>query len=527
MSEQEEFEFRARMEAEAASQPAPAAAKGAPGWSEVPLRALKSLPKSTGNFVGGIYDAVRHPIDTLGNVVDLGAGALQHALPDALVNAVERFDPHPQAARQARAKASAVGQFYKERYGSGEGLRTTLADDPVGALSDASAVLTGGGGIAAKLPGLAKVGQAAQVAGRLSNPVNLAARGATAALPKLGQGAAAVIGNLGTHTGAESIGTAYKAGRNGGQQAQTLADNMRGNVPMTEALDAAKANLQAMGQQKAQAYRQGMAQVSQDQTALSFNGIDQAVKDAGKIGTYNGQVINAKAGQVHSAIAEAVEHWKGLGPQFHTPEGLDALKQQIGGIVDSLPFEEKTARLAGNNIYHAVKEEITRQAPTYARTMKQYSEATEQIREIERALSLGKKASVDTAMRKLQSLTRNNANTNYGNRLDLARTLEAQGGRDLLTPLAGQALSTITPRGLGGATAAGLGLGGYALGGPMLAAPMLALQSPRLMGEAALAAGKTARGVKKVSDLPKKALRSAGLDPATFANTLSVLGRQP
>jgi hypothetical protein len=124
--------------------------------------------------------------------------------------------------------------------------------------------------------------------------------------------------------------------------------------------------------------------------------------------------------------------------------------------------------------------------------MKDYSEASAQISEIERALSLGDKASKDTAMRKLQSLMRNNVQTNYGNRLALANTLEQQGGVDLLPSIAGQALNSWTPRSLAGQLGSGtVAAGGLLLHNP-LAIPILATQSPRLVGNAAYGVGRLA-----------------------------------
>jgi vacuolar-type H+-ATPase subunit I/STV1 len=179
-----------------------------------------------------------------------------------------------------------------------------------------------------------------------------------------------------------------------------------------------------MGAQKAADYRSGMVNIKGDKAVLGFGGIDKAVQDASGMVSFKGQVKNSKGADVVQKIADEVANWKTLNPaDFHTPEGLDALKQKIGGIVESIPFEEKTARMVGGKVYSAIKGEITTQAPTYAKVMKDYSDASDQIKEIERALSLGDKASADTAMRKLQSLSRNNVNTNYGNRLKLAQEL--------------------------------------------------------------------------------------------------------
>ncbi len=352
------------------------------------------------------------------------------------------------------------------------------------------------------VPGAMGAADALSTASRVTNPINAALVMGKSALKAAGGGAATLIGNLGTHTGAESLKTAFTSGREGGQSAKTFADNMRGNVPLTDVLDTAKANLETMGAQKQSAYRQGMVGVSNDKTVLDFAGIDKAVSDAASVGSFKGQSTNTRASNAVNAIDEAVSNWKKLDPaEYHTPEGMDALKKSIGGILEDIPFEQKTARLAAGKIYNAIKNEIVKQAPTYAETMKGYAEASDQIKEIERALSLGQKASADTAMRKLQSLMRNNVNTNYGNRLDLAQILESQGGRQILPAVAGQALNTWTPRGLGGMVAGGLGMGGYALGGLPAAVPTLAAQSPRLMGEAAFKVGQGAGLADKVPAL--------------------------
>lgn len=518
------------------TKPAPASTGGGrdltselygPSWGEVPGKAVQNLIPSAGNFLSGIGQAVMHPLDTAGNVLDIGAGALHNMLPASVSSAIDKLDPGANAAANQQrmvAKADATGQFFKDRYGSGQGLRTTLATDPVGAASDLSALLSGGATLAGKIPALAGTAAKVGTVADMVNPVGIAAR----AVPAIGNGTASLVGGLGTHTGGESLKTAFQSGRQGGQAAQSLADNMRGNVPMTDVLDTAKANLAAMGRAKSQAYRQGMAQVSNDKSVLDFDALDKAINQNAKVGNFNGQVTNTPAAAAFQSIRDAVDNWKNLDPAvYHTPEGFDALKQQIGGIMEGIPYEQKTARLVAGNIYNAAKDTIVKQAPVYADVMKQYSDASDQINEIQRTLSLGPKASADTAMRKLQSLMRNNVNTNYGNRLNLAQELEQQGGQSIMPALAGQALSSATPRGLGGAVAAGLGMGGYQFGGLPGAVGMMAMQSPRLMGEAALAGGKGAgviqRGATPLLDL----LDRNGIDPLVSGNLLYQSGRLP
>jgi hypothetical protein len=469
-------------------------------WSDVPGEALSNTPSSAYEFGKGIYQAVRHPLDTAGAILDAGAGGLKAMIPEPVAGAIESLNWNPEATQRAESTASNIGQFYKQRYGGMENLKQTLAKDPVGALADASAVLTAGGSAVAQAPGtIGRIGQGIQTAGQAANPLSIAGKVAKPVLKGAGIATSNLIGGLGTHTGAESVKQAASAGYRGGKAARSFQDNLRGNVPITDVLDDARANLTSMKIAKNNQYRSGLLDISKDKSVLGFGGVDDAIKTAKGNVSFKGQVKSVRAADTIAKIEKEVAKWKKLNPkEFHTPEGLDALKQKVGDLVESIPFEEKTARMAGNNIYRAIKNEISKQAPTYSKVMKGYSQATDQIKEAEKALSLGGKASADTALRKLQSIMRNNANTNYGKRVDIARQLEAQGGREIMPALAGQAMNSWTPRGLGGLVAGGAGLAGIGTLNPAFIPVMLG-QSPRLMGEAAYYAGKAAKPVSKFS----------------------------
>ncbi len=219
----------------------------------------------------------------------------------------------------------------------------------------------------------------------------------------------------------------------------------------------------------------------------------------------NDAYFDLKKGLLDSFATLLTDAWKQLDPvEFHTPEGLDKLKQKVGAILEDIPFEQKTALTAVNEVYNGIKNEIKKQAPTYAKTMQAYSEATDLIREIERTLSQGKNASVDTQMRKLQSVMRNNVNTNYGQRMSLVKQLEEAGGRQMMPALAGQALSNYAPRGLQGASSIPTALLAGSLFGTPLAGASLATSSPRLMGEAAYGAGRVAKGLLDVQNRMRK-----------------------
>jgi len=489
-------------------------------WGDVAGSAAANFLPSVGKMASDIGSAVMNPIDTAKGVLDLGAGALQNAVPESVKNAVNKLDWNPQAAQRAETVADAVGQQYKQKYGTMEGFKEALATDPASVLADASTVLTGGSTV---VPKLAKAAAAV-------DPMVLALRGAQATGSGLASGAKKIAG-MTTGAGEEALSQAFQAGKKGGAIGQSFADNIRGNAPMTDVLDSARSNLDEMGRKKSAEYRSGMVDISNDKSTLGFQGIDSALGRASEYGKYKGQVTNPKAAD---AVAEAqgiVNNWKNLDPaEFHTPEGMDKLKQSIGGVLESIPYEQKAARASVEGIYNAVKDEIKTQAPTYSKVMGDYAQATDQIKEIERALSLGERASADTAMRKLQSLMRNNANTNYGQRLSLAKQLEEGGGKSIMPALAGQALNEWTPRGLQRATAAPTAMLGYSTGGLPLAGAAAAVSSPRLMGEASYLAGQTAGLPNRVLATNPKAqqlvemLRNGGkaagdvIDPRIAAN---------
>ena len=104
---------------------------------EVVTGAVKSFPSSFAGLIQDLVTAVTNPIDTAKSVLDLGAGILQNVLPESVVQTLGE-DP------QSRQVANQVGQFYVDRYGSLEGAKRAIAEDPAGVLADVSTIFTGG-----------------------------------------------------------------------------------------------------------------------------------------------------------------------------------------------------------------------------------------------------------------------------------------------------------------------------------------------------------------------------------------------
>lgn len=302
-----------------------------------------------------------------------------------------------------------------------------------------------------------------------------------------------VLGNL-SGVGSQAYKTAYNAAVQGGDKLKALASNLRKQAPMENVVDDALLGLTNMGKNLQNQYRSGMVDIKKDKTVLDFTGIDKAINNAENLGTYKGTVTNQDIVDQVNKVKTFVEDWKSKNPaDFHTPEGMDELKKAVGGMLEKIPFNESEVRKAIGGVYSSIKDEIKKQAPVYESVMKKYSEGLDQASELKKALGLGKKSSVDTALRKLQSVMRDNVNTNYGNRVNYAETLEQASGKPIMAQLAGQALSSPTPRGLQRVLPSFTGLGALALD-PMYLATLPA-QSPRLMGEATILAGKASRPV--------------------------------
>lgn len=338
-----------------------------------------------------------------------------------------------------------------------------------------------------------KAVQAGRTLGGFAGPY-LAAKGIDLAKSAIGTILTHALGST-TGSGAPAIQEAYNAGATGGPNAQLFLDQMRGNAPVSDVVGAARDAVNELKAARSADYQAGIGSTIQgDPTVLDFKPVSQAVMDSTKIGQYAGKTTIGGADKVWKKINDLVADWQESDPTvYHTPEGLDALKQRL----NNLQFDEDLAGVAGpgkpgakivNAARKAVSDQITAQAPGYAKVMQDYANASDTLHEVETGLSVGQKSTVDTGLRKLQSIMRNNANTNYGQRVQLGNVLDQAAGGTLKPQVAGQMLSSATPRGIQGAMG-GLGMLGAVATGNFGALPLAALTSPRLVGEGAYAAG--------------------------------------
>jgi len=495
------------------------------GWADVGVQGLQNLPSSTMKVGGEIYDAVTHPIQTGLTILKLLQGTLHYVLPDEIQ---QKLDPEGKT-EESQQMALQVGQYFKEKYGGEDNIKHAIANDPASVLMDIATVFTGAGAmlnITGKTSKIAAIADAPYVAGKLSaletggsnlmkaatyvDPLTLTAKGVSGAVSGTGKLVGEYAGAMsGTGAGVSHVvDQARLGGKEGswfskGDRGEQLTTAMRGKGDVTDMLHIALKDLEVMKKQKQANYRENKKLWQTDQTALTFEGIEEALARAKNLVEYKGTIKNPVGAEILVKLEKEIAEWKKLDKTtHHTPEGMDALKQKLWSVVEGVPAENATAVALAKNIYHATKKTIADQAPGYAKAMKEYTEASELILELEKTLSLGSKAQIDTAVRKLQSLMRDNVNTNYGQRMKLARQLEEQGGGNFMAGLAGNQMQSWMPRSIQGAVLPTVASGAALSGGATLpsAAAMMAAGSPRIVGETANAIGYT---MGKLDKLPK------------------------
>jgi hypothetical protein len=167
---------------------------GGLGWGETLSSALINLPRSTAEELGGIWDAVTSPIQTAQSIGSLG-GALLSKM------GVADFD---------ESSADALGQYYTNKYGSIEGFKKELANNPASILADVATVLTAGAGTVTKLglpAKIAKLGRRADVAqqwvgavARNVDPITAMTNIVTKAVPAVVKATGKGTGKLATST---------------------------------------------------------------------------------------------------------------------------------------------------------------------------------------------------------------------------------------------------------------------------------------------------------------------------------------
>ena len=323
-------------------------------------------------------------------------------------------------------------------------------------------------------PGLIAKGAAMEMGGQIAGK----AIGAGAGL--IAKGGQQVIGKL-TGAGPGAIEEAAKA-------TPAFRKAMRGKVSGDEIVESAKGALQTVKDARGAAYREKLAELSDDTTTIDMQPIGEKlerlmeqynikVNPGGKIDT--SRIAMGKKGRRDIlSVIKTISEWNREGD--NTAVGLDVLKRQL----DDFYSDSSQARGFVAGLRAAVKDTIEEAVPQYGEMTKGYAEATQIIKDFEAGLMLRKQGMTgrivaDQTLRRLMSAMRESS----GLRKDLLDSLSSSSGKELSQMTAGYTLKGLMPLGLAGTGPAIVGEAALAKIVSPWFWPALSMSSPRVAGE--------------------------------------------
>jgi hypothetical protein len=305
--------------------------------------------------------------------------------------------------------------------------------------------------------------------------------GANIALPVAGRtlrGAGRLLNKgLGMTTGVGEgvIDRAFDAGK---RSSKPFLDNLRGKVSSESVVAQAKGALKDMTTGNSDLYKTNLAKAFEDTTQLKTGGIFKNIKDIVREETLGNTI--PLSGEEKSVIEKATEFLKPAQNNriAQTTKGLDKIRRKIADIKSD---PGTNADRIKKSITNSIKDSISEQRPEYRKGLETYAKNKNEIEEIARTFSIKENNAIDTAMRKLQSVGRNNVQTNYGYRNKLMDTLDF--GGSLQDAIAGQAMNSWIPRGAGGRIIGTANLATLYAKDPLQTAAYAYASSPRAVGE--------------------------------------------
>lgn len=449
---------------------------------EVLFSAAENLGPSAVQFGKDIVQPFIHPIQTVKDLGTLGQGIY------------ELFIPGEQANEEV---ARAVGEYFADRYGGIDNIKKTFASDPVGFIADATVIFGGGGAVIskagkiAKSKNLEKVGNVAKNISQTLDPALLPLK----AIRTTGYGTKKILG-ITSGVSDLPIEVAFKSGKSSlsldptkRQKAQAFRKGMSGAEDAEILVQDAKTALSTIDEQKKAAYRSGMSSLASGESKIDFSKVDRVINNLEKSFSVEGELILSDNGKnVLKNIKEDVAKFK-ENPSLHTVYGLDGLKRLIGKRYNNKVDPDDVSALVAD-ASSGIRKIIAETSPEYLNIMDEFSKAEIARKEIESALSLGRRKAVDTAAKKLQSAIKEIPGE--GTRLKSLEEIAKVSGTNLMERLAGQSLARYTPKGLQQIAQPISFMAAMGANKPQLLG-LLATQTPRLVGEVAYRGGQASR----------------------------------
>ena len=450
---------------------------------------MANVPKSAIGLVGDTAKALYSPVETLKGLRSALRGAISNVLPEGSVTPYDEME-------RDRAIANAVGKHFSDRYGGLRKIGKTIQEDPVGASADVSlaSMLAGG---ALKTAGLSGAADTAAKISQATDPFLQGARAVKSVVKPTYIHSAGKTTGLGPHVIAEQLkGTpefqaamdsmGNKINRQIGKDGEVLSES--------KVADMADDALSRIKQIRGEAYRTELNKLQNVNKELPIDDIkiksDEWLKrynvnkaDDGSLDFSRSTVSGTSASEVEQ-VYRMVQDW-GSKAKDTTPAMLDVLKRRL----DDFYSTSRNSRAMVTDLKKSVQGKIESQVPEYAKMTADYGKASDLIKEMERALGAGDRASADTAIRRLTMALREDKSL----RRDLLKVLDQAGEGNVTAAVAGVLSKPIANRSLESLAAAGMGVGAATFfSNPYLAA-LVPLASPRIVGELNVVLGKIGR----------------------------------
>ena len=511
------------------------------------------------------FNALTDPIGTAESVRDIGIGV---------------YSLLTDGDRPEEAVALALGEYYTDRYGSKEAFKNSVRTDPVGVLLDLSSFANPGLG-GAKAAGTGAIRLADKIGAEKTadflrkagdSKLSKAARnaliasdiGSGAGVGKVVRATPAVLGQAvatagGTISGAggDAVQRAFQIGREfkkpfskrGQRFTDTMSDTGELNVsPEQFAADVDKA-AKAMRRQISDRYVAGIADIDMggtnvfgrtETTSLTPRlNMNPLIQRTVTVPTQFNRPFFASAFSRIAEIKRQRDSAKGEGSDAEgfaseTSEAIDLMDNdivqfsksplpdkeaafQLRKKLDTYNFPPRSNEDAFRNDLRGILSDELKKDPKYKKVVEDFDEATKLADEIFAELSLGPTKNTSQKLRKLQSVTRNNVNTNFGRRVDLLSRLNPDADYDLLDVATAQALRQDQPTGaarIGQSASQSTGMLGMSSGVVEPSTGILtqiaqSMATPRNVGTAAYRTGQVAQALRPITTPTAMALPQA------------------
>ena len=495
-------------------------------------KAVGNIPSSFFNLVGGLFNAVTHPIKTVEGIGNAFAGGVEEGW-NKLTGG--------NTSNEATQTFDSLKKALYDRYGTLDNAARSATNDPMGVGSDILAILEGGATLADKLAGTTGV-DIAQTAAE-DSVKNFDETGAMT-MPKVGEGkysgmlnrglsavaepvanavkypfgvaknaTTGLLGGL-TGKGGGAVNEAFNAGTQGWNAYKTFMGALKGGADPEEIVNSTKGAYDEVVNVRNQTYKDFLSSLGDQKSSLDISPIndeintklfaDRASGGMGIVKNADGTLDFSRSTirfntSAQNDINKIYDTMKTFGTQAgdRTPLGVDSLKQSFY----SLDKPSSDVRAFTTAIAKKTRS-VLNDVPGYTKEMADYSDMTDNIQNMRQALSLGDNAQIETTFNKILKAVKGSdpIKNQFIKELD-----EVTGGK-LIPKIAGSMLSPVTAKGLVGHLAEIGGVGAI-IGGagfmPLIISMMTT--SPKLVGALiatlGLGAGKTAQIMNYLSNL--------------------------